>query len=469
MAKSFVPHDYQQEAIEHVYNVRRNALWMPMGSGKSVTTLTALDRLSLVEDVFPALILGPKRVIRSTWPGEVEKWRHLAHLRVSVITGTAKQRLAALNTPADLYCMNYELLDWLLEQEGPQSGRFRTFVADEHTKLKSFRLRQGGSRARALAKLMAFDGRERFIGLTGTPAPNGIKDLWGSQWFVDQGQRLGKTFSAFEQRWFTKGYDGYSLQPQPHAQGEIEALLRDVCLTVTGLPVDEPVERIIHVDLPPKVRQMYDDMEREMFVAIEREGVGRIGRALEDNTVEVEAPNAAAKVNKCRQIANGFIFHEGGTEWEELHSAKLEALESICEEANGMPVLCAYVYVPDRERIRRADRSARVLDDDPDTIRRWNRGQIPLLLAHPASAGHGLNLQDGGNILADFGVDWNLEHDAQVIERIGPMRQKQAGYDRPVFRYRIIARDTIEESILERLRGKRSVQEVLLEAMRARK
>lgn len=439
-----------------------------MGGGKSVTTLTALDRLSLVEDVFPALVLGPKRVVRTTWPDEIEKWAHLRHLRISVITGTPAQRLAALRAPADIYATNYDNLAWLEQQEG-RSGRFKTVIADEWTRLKSFRLRQGGSRARALGKMMTFDEGERFIGLTGTPAPNGIKDLWGQLWYVDQGARLGKTFSAFEQRWFYKGYDGYSLQPHDHAQQEIEALLRDVCLTVTGLPVDEPVERIIYVDLPPKVRQMYDDMEREMFVAIEREGVGRIGRALEDNTVEVEAPNAAAKVNKCRQIANGFIFHDGGKEWEQLHDAKLEALDSICEEANGMPVLCAYVYVPDRDRIAKANRSARVLDDDPTTIRRWNAGQIPLLLAHPASAGHGLNLQDGGNILADFGVDWNLEHDAQVIERIGPMRQKQAGYDRPVFRYRIIARGTIEEAILDRLKGKRSVQEVLLDAMKARK
>lgn len=468
MSKLFVPHDNQREAMEHIYKVRRGGLWMPMGGGKTVTSLTALVQLDMIEEVFPALVLGPKRVVRSTWPDEIAKWDHLRHLRISVVTGTPKQRLDALRRPADIYATNYDNLDWLYQQEG-RSGRFRTFIADEWTRLKSFRLRQGGRRAAALGKMMAFNEAERFIGLTGTPAPNGIKDLWGQLWYVDQGERLGRTFSAFEQRWFYKGYDGFSLQPHDHAQSEIEALLRDVCLTVTGLPVDEPVERIISVDLPPKVRAMYNEMEREMFVAIEREGLDKIGRALERDTVEIEAPNAGAKVNKCRQIANGFIFHEGGKQWEALHDAKIEALDSLCEEANGMPVLCAYVFVPDRERIATAMRGAQLLDDDPATLRRWNAGKIPLLLAHPASAGHGLNLQDGGNILADFGVDWNLEHDAQVIERIGPMRQKQAGYDRPVFRYRIIAKNTIEAAILERLKGKRSVQEVLLEAMKRKR
>lgn len=200
---TFKPHDYQQEAMAHLYKVRRSALWMPMGGGKTVTTLTALDNLSLVEDVFPVLVLAPLRVARSTWPEEVKKWPHLSHLTVSVITGTPKQRERALAKEADIYCTNYDNLVWLRKELG-DAWPFKTVVADEFTRLKSYRIRQGGSRARALGQV-AHTHVSRFIGLTGTPAPNGVKDLWGQIWFLDQGERLGRTFSAFEQRWFRKG------------------------------------------------------------------------------------------------------------------------------------------------------------------------------------------------------------------------------------------------------------------------
>lgn len=458
MPAEFKPHDYQREALDHLYRVRRSALWMPMGGGKTVTTLTALEALSAVEEVYPVLVLAPLRVAKSTWPGEVEKWAHLQHLRVSVITGTPKQRQKALEAEADIYCTNYDNLVWLAEAVG-DDWPFKTVVADEFTRLKSFRLRQGGSRARALGKV-AHTHVNRFIGLTGTPAPNGVKDLWGQIWFLDKGHRLGQSFSAFEMRWFRKGYDGYSLVPYDHSQGEIEGLLKDICLTVRGLQVDEPIEHVIYVDLPPAARALYNSMEKEMFAAIEVEGVG---------AVAVEASNAATRVNKCRQIANGFLFTEEGT-WEAVHDEKLKAMESVVEEANGMPVLTSYTYIPDRERLQKHFRQSRVLDADPDTIKQWNAGKLPILLAHPASAGHGLNLQEGGNILVDFGIDWNLEHDMQIIERIGPLRQKQAGLDRPVFRYRIVARDTIEDwGVLPRLHSKRSVQEILIEAMARRK
>lgn len=466
MSRTFIPHEYQQEALEWLYGHPRTALWMPMGGGKTVTTLTALDALDLVEGVYPVLVLAPKRVAITTWPDEVAKWGHLRRLQVSAITGTPKQRERALQKRADIYTMAYDNLTWLCDTLGAD-WPFMTVVADELTRLKSFRIRQGSKRAGALGKV-AHTKVRRFVGLTGTPGANGLKDLWGQTWFLDKGERLGRTFSAFEQRWFRKGYDGFSLQPLPHAQEEIQDLLRDICLTVTGLPVDEPIENVIYVDLPPKARRVYDDMERDMFAAIEREGLDRVARAITSN-VEVEAANAAVKVNKCRQIANGFIFHEGGKEWEAVHDAKLEALDSVVEEANGAPLLVSYTFVPDRERLRRHYHQSRVLGSDPRDVQDWNAGKTAILLLHPASAGHGLNLQDGGNILADFGADWNLEYDAQVIERIGPARQKQSGYDRPVFRHRIIARSTIEETVLERLRSKKSVQDVLLEAMRRKR
>lgn len=450
---TFKPHDYQQEAMAHLYKVRRSALWMPMGGGKTVTTLTALDNLNVVEDVFPALVLAPLRVARATWPEEVAKWPHLKHLRVSVISGTPKQRERALAKDADIYCTNYDNLVWLRKELG-DTWPFKTVVADEFTRLKSFRLRQGGSRARALGQV-AHSHVSRFIGLTGTPAPNGVKDLWGQIWMLDQGERLGRTFSAFEQRWFRKGYDGYSLVPYDHTQAEVEDKLRDICLTVKGLDVDEPIVNPIYVDLPPMARKVYDAMEVEMFAVLNDEGV--------------EAANAAVRTQKCLQLANGALYIDENGNWEEAHAAKLDALESIIEEANGAAVLVAYNFKHDLQRLQSRFRQGRVLDADPDTIKQWNAGKIPLLFAHPASAGHGLNLADGGNILAFFGVNWSLEEHMQIIERIGPMRQKQAGYDRPVFVYPILARGTVDDLVMERLSSKRSVQEVLLEAMKRRK
>lgn len=453
MTKEFVPHPHQEQALGHVYANRRCALWMPMGGGKTSTTLTALENLDAVEDVFPALVLAPLRVARSTWPEEVEKWSHLAGRKVSVITGTERQRTEAAKREADIYTTNYEQIPWLIKFYGDK-WPFRTIVADELTRLKSFRLRQGGSRAQALSKV-AFGPGTRFIGLTGTPAPNGLKDLWGQVYFIDKGQRLGQSFSAFEMRWFRKGHDGFSLQPLDHAQAEIEERLRDVCLTVTGLQVDQPIVQPVWVDLIPSVRQVYTAMEKEAFAVIADQGV--------------EAVNAAVRLNKCLQIANGALYVDDAGSWERVHDAKLDALESIIEEANGAPVLVAYNFKSDLERLRSRFRNARVLDADPDTIRQWNAGKIQILLAHPASAGHGLNLADGGNIIAFFGVNWNLEEHAQIIERIGPQRQKQAGYDRPVFVYPILARKTVDELVMRRLESKKSVQEVLLEALKERK
>jgi SNF2 family DNA or RNA helicase len=447
---TFTPHDYQQEAMAHLYKVRRSALWMPMGGGKTVSTLTALDNLSLVEDVFPALVLAPLRVARSTWPDEVAKWPHLSHLRVSVVTGTPKQRQAALDVPAEIYTTNYDNLVWLRETLG-DAWPFRTVVADEFTRLKSFRLRQGGSRARALGQV-AHAHVTRFIGLTGTPAPNGVKDLWGQIWFLDKGERLGRTFSAFVSRWFFKGRDGFSLIPYEHAQREVEERLRDICLTVRGLPVDEPINSPIYIDLPPAARRAYDEMEEEMYTILNREGV--------------EAANAAVRTQKCLQLANGAMYTDEYGSWQAVHDAKLDALESVIEEANGAPVLVAYNFKHDLERLRGRFRQGRVLDADPQTIRDWNAGRISILFAHPASAGHGLNLADGGNILAFYGVNWNLEEHMQIIERIGPMRQKQAGYDRPVFIYPILARHTVDDLVMARLSSKKSVQEILLEAMK---
>lgn len=368
MSIEFKPHSYQTDIKEFIFRTPRCAVFAAMGTGKSVTTLSALDALSMVDDVYPVLIIAPLRVAKSTWPDEVAKWAFTKGLRIVPIVGNAKERLVALNKPAELYTTNFENIPWLIEHYGDK-WPFATLVVDELTHLKSFRTRQGSKRAKALAKV-AHTKVKRFIGLTGTPSPNGLSDLWGQMWFVDRGERLGSSFSAFEGRWFTKGYDGYSIKPLPHAQREIEERLKDVCITVKGLPVDQPIENVIYVDLPSAARKVYDEMEKEMFAEIEEIGV--------------EALNAAAKTIKCQQIAAGALITDETGKWTQIHDEKLEALHSVVEEAAGAPVLVAYKFKADLARLKSAFPKGRELDANPTTIKQWNEGRIPLLFAHPA-------------------------------------------------------------------------------------
>ena len=457
MSREFTPHDYQYDIIDWIAANKRCAVWAQMGSGKTVSTLTALEALSLSEDIYPVLVLAPLRVARITWPDECSRWSHLSHLRISVIGGASvKKRERAVAKEADIYFCNYEMLPWLVDyfKERGEPWPYKTIVADEMTRLKSFRLRQGSKRAKALATV-AHEYADRFIGLTGTPAANGLKDLWGQIWFLDKGERLGRTFTAFEQRWFRKGYDGFSIAPLPCAQTEIEDKLRDVCLTVRGLPVDEPIYNNVYIEMPTLCRKLYDEMEKQMFTEIGEHGI--------------EASNAAVKTMRLLQLANGAIYVDDQHNWEAVHDAKLDALDSIIAEANGMPVLVAYHFKSDLARLQYRYPKARTLDSDGDMVRDWNAGRVPLLFAHAASCGHGLSLQDGGNILAFFSLDWSLENHQQIIERIGPMRQKQSGYDRPVFVHYILAKNSVDDMVLERLRSKKSVQEILLEALERRK
>lgn len=451
--------------LEQVLYQPRGALWAGMGTGKTGTVLTAIDGLQLAGELTrPALILGPLRVANSVWPDEAAKWEHLSGMDVQPITGDAKTRLAALRRVlrgnVGVATVNYENLPWLMNElgwspRGQGEWPFGMVVPDEATRLKSFRLRQGSQRAKALGRV-AHSRPGRWMNLTGTPAPNGLIDLWGQTWFIDAGERLGRTFDAFKDRWFQQvpGGDGFAmLRPLKTAQAEIEARLADVCLSVT-VPTDKPLVNVIRVDMPPKARALYRDMEKRMFMEIEGH--------------EVEAFGAAARTMKCLQIANGAAYVGDDGAWAEVHDAKIQALESILEEAGGAPVLVAYHFKSDLARLKRAFPYGRHLDDDPQTIRDWNAGKIRVLFAHPKSAGHGLNLQDGGNILVFFGHWWDLEEHDQIVERIGPMRQKQSGYDRPVYLHYIVVIDTVDEVVMERRESKRDVQDLLIEAMRRR-
>jgi SNF2 family DNA or RNA helicase len=388
---------------------------------------------------------------------EARKWQHLSHMHVLPIVGNEQSRLAALRQDANLYTTNYEQLPWLIQQYEKRPWPFRTVIADESTKLKGFRTKQGTTRAKALARV-AHNCCERFVELTGTPSPNGLADLWGQIWFLDKGKRLGRSYEDFKMRWFEKGYDGHNVVPRDYAQEQIQRALADLCLTIDAkdwFDLREPIVTNIYVDLPAKARAKYEDMEKRMFMELQGH--------------EIEAFGAAARTVKCLQLANGAAYvGESNTEWVEVHDIKLQALEDILEEAAGMPVLVAYNFKSDLARMKKAFPQGRALDKDPQTIADWNAGKIPLLFAHPASAGHGLNLQDGGNILVFFGHDWNLENRLQIIERIGPTRQLQAGHDRAMFIYNIIARGTMDEVVLSRTDEKQSVMQLLLDAMKVK-
>lgn len=454
---------YQDLMIEHICATPRGALFVPMGLGKTVSVLTAIDLLSIAEGAGPALVVAPLLVAQNTWPDEAKKWSHLKGLRVSVVCGTEPERRAALAVEADVYTINYENAPWLVEHLDSQKKPFQYthVVADESTKLKGFRLRQGARRARALGRI-AHRFAKRWTNLTGTPTPNGVQDLWGPTWFLDAGARLGRTHDSFMQRWFRATFDGYGAEPLPFAKEQIEDKLRDICLTLDTkdwFDIKDPIVNVIKVQLPARARRAYREMEREMFLSV--------------GDSEIEAFGAASRTIKCLQLANGAIYASDQDDesretprFHEMHDVKLQALESIIEEAAGMPVLVVYQFKSDLARLLKAFPKGRPLGKDTAAIRDWNAGKVPVMFVHPASAGHGLNLQDGGNIVAFFGLWWDLEQHQQVIERIGPVRQMQSGHDRPVFIHYIVAEDTEDERVMLRLETKRTVQDLFMEAMK---
>lgn len=468
----FTPRPYQRLIENFGLTNRRGNIYASPGMGKTSAAYSIFDAKRMMGESSRALVLAPKRVALSAWPRERDKWAEsFGHLTVAAAIGTPDQRLAALRSNPDILSINYENIEWLIDQYG-ENWPFDTVFADESTRLKGLRVSlqvskngkefingQGSSRAKALAEV-AHKRVRNWYNMTGSPAPNGVVDVWGQQWFVDGGRRLGNSFTAFSQRWFRSvpGSDGYSnIEPLPHAQHEIEQLLAETSIVVDAkdwFPLEEVIEREVYIDLPPAARRQYREMEKEFFTEIE------------NNEIEVFA--AGSKAQKCLQIASGTCIHDTDSRaWVKVHDEKLEALRSIVEETNGEPLLVAYQFKADLERILKAFPKARYLDTNPKTEDDWNAGKIPMLVCHPASAGHGLSLQHGGRTLVDYSSGWNLEYDEQVIERLGPTRQYQSGYNRSVFRYRIVARDTIEDhSVLPRLRFKMSVQDALKNAMK---
>jgi len=360
-------------------------------------------------------------------------------------------RREAADRRADIYTVNYENIPWLTEYLG-EDFKFKTIIADESTKLKSFRLKQGSSRAHALSKV-AF-GAPRFIELTGTPSPNGLLDLWGQLWFLDRGKVLGKSFTAFRNRWFRPVNCGQFTRWDifPHSCKEIETAVAPLTVSLNAadwFDLQNFVIKDVPAYLPTKAMAQYKEFEKELFLELAK-------------NKEVEALNAASKTIKCLQIASGALYTDEEHNWHHIHDAKIEALESIINEAGGAPIIVAYHFKSDLERLLKHFPEGRFLDSHQKTEDDWNKGKIPLLFAHPASAGHGLNLQYGGNIITFFSHWWDLEQYQQIIERIGPTRQAQAGFKRPVFIYNIKAEGTIDSVVIDRRNSKRSIQDSLL-------
>jgi SNF2 family DNA or RNA helicase len=456
--REYKPRAYAGMAWRFLIENPRANLWAAPGLGKTSMVLVLLDILhNVVGEDGPTLVLAPLRVARDTWPQEVTKWLRLAGLTVVAVTGTPEQRRAALRIPAQVYVTNYDQVVWLSQYftDAKKLWPFKRVVADESPRLKSFRLRQGGVRAQALGRV-AHTIVTSWINLTGTPAANGLTDLWGQQWFIDQGKRLGRTFSVFQEQFFIPiNHDGYTnWVPRESSQARIMELLADCSLTIDPkdwFDLADPIINIVKVELPAAARKHYKALEKEFFTEL--------------NGHAIEVHNAAAKSMKLLQCASGAVYNDDG-KTVELHDAKLEALDSIVTEASGAPILVAYHFKSDLARLQRTFPQGRALDTDPRTIADWNAGKVPLLFAHPASAGHGLNLQDGGNIVVFFSQWWDLEQHDQVIERIGPVRQLQSGHQRAVFIHYLIAAQTVDEVVMERRNSKRSVQDMLLEYMK---
>lgn len=444
----YQPHPYQEYATNRILEQEAVGLFLDLGLGKTVATLTAIDQLLYdYFEVSKVLVIAPLRVAQKTWPDEVRKWDHLKHLRISKVLGSEKQRMAALRAEADIWIINRENVEWLVDLYG-KDWPFDMVVIDELSSFKSSKAK----RFRALRKVRPMI--KRIVGLTGTPAPNGLIDLWPQVYLLDQGERLGKTVTGYRSRYFEPGKRNrtviFTWDPKPGAEEAIYSKLEDLCVSMSAedwLQMPERIDREVKVQIPEAARAKYDQLERDLLLPF----AGG----------DITADTMAILSNKLLQMANGAVYDENGAT-REIHQAKIEALDDILEAANGQPVLVFYNYQHDRDRLLKHIPAARVLDTEDD-IEKWNQGKIPVMLAHPASAGHGLNLQAGGNIIVWFGLTWSLELYQQANARL--YRQ---GQDKSVIIHHLVAEETIDGDVMAALAGKDVSQKALLEAVKAR-
>lgn len=446
----FMPHEYQKFAIDKLIELPEAGLFLDMGLGKTVTTLTAVNELMydrfLVSKV---LVIAPKRVAEDTWTTEADKWDHLQHLKISRILGSERERVWALEQEADIYVINRENVTWLVNNYW-KVWPFDMVVVDE---LSSFKSNQA-KRFKALRKVRPLI--ERFVGLTGTPSPNGLMDLWPQMYLIDRGERLGKTITGYRERYFypakSNGHVVYAYEPKPGVQEAIQKKISDICISMKAkdyLQMPELTVNDILVKLQPAEMEKYRELEKEKLMEL-------------DGT-QITALTVASVYNKLLQMANGGVYGDDGSVVE-IHKQKLDALAEILEAASGNPVLVFYNYRHDYDRLMEAFKSysPKTLEGQKD-IRDWNAGRIQLLLAQPASMGHGLNLQTGGHIIVWYGLNWSLELYQQANARLYRQGQRNG-----VIIHRLITSGTVDEDVIGRLEKKDETQEGLMEALKAR-
>ncbi|MDB2108613.1 DEAD/DEAH box helicase [Clostridium paraputrificum] len=441
------PHDYQTYATNFVLEHPVAAVLLEMGLGKSVITLTAInDLLYNSFEVRKVLVIAPLRVARDTWPAEIEKWDHLKDITYSVVIGTERERKAALRTKASIYLINRENVDWLINKSGFPFD-FDMVVIDELSSFKS------GTAKRFKSLLKVRPKVKRIVGLTGTPSSNGLMDLWAEFRILDMGERLERYITHYRMNFFVPDKRNqqmiFSYKPRPGAEDAIYRLISDITISMKSadfLKMPECIINEVEVHLSEEERSVYEELRQDMVVSLGEE--------------EIDAVNAAALSGKLLQMANGAIYNEE-KEVFHIHDRKLDALEDLIEGANGKPVLVAYWYNHDLERIKKRFK-VREIKTSKD-IKDWNNGDIPVAVIHPASAGHGLNLQSGGSTLIWFGLTWSLELYQQTNARL--YRQ---GQNDTVVIHHIIAKDTIDEDVMRALRLKEKTQSCLIDAVKAR-
>lgn len=441
------PHEYQNYATNFILEHPIAAVLLEMGLGKSVITLTAIYELMLNRfEVKKVLVIAPLRVARDTWPAEIEKWEHLQGLTYSVAIGTEVERIAALKRPAHLYLINRENVDWLISKSN-LTFDYDMVVIDELSSFKSHAAKRFKSLLKVRPKV------KRMVGLTGTPSGNGLMDLWAEFRVLDMGQRLGRYITHYRNNFFVPDKRNqqmiFSYKPKPGAENAIYKLISDITISMKStdfLKMPECVINEVPVVLSEEEWSVYHELREDMVVDLKDE--------------EIDAVNAAALSGKLLQMANGAVYNEE-KEVVHIHDRKLDALEDLIEGANGKPVLVAYWYNHDLQRIKKRF-SVREIKTSQD-IKDWNNGEIPVAVIHPASAGHGLNIQFGGSTIIWFGLTWSLELYQQTNARL--WRQ---GQNDTVVIHHIVAKDTIDEDVIAALRKKEKIQSALIDSVKAR-
>jgi SNF2 family DNA or RNA helicase len=443
-------HNYQLQIVDHILNHSASGIFVEMGLGKTIATLTAVSRLMFDSfEINKVLVIAPKFVAENVWSNETDKWEHTRFLRLSLVTGTEKQRKAALNAVADIYIINRENAVWLVSQYG-SAFPFDMLIIDE---LSSFKSPQA-QRFKAIRHIVPHI--KRIVGLTGTPAPNGLIDLWSQIYLLDQGENLGKRLTLFRDKYFTPGRRNgpiiYDYKLKPGADQQIHQAISGICISMKSadyLELPARIDHYIKVRLDKATMKKYTDFEATLMLVL-----------LQGQ--EITAVNAAVLSGKLRQFANGAVYDENRN-FITIHDAKLEALMELVEQANGNPVLIFYEFRHDLSRILETLKPWNPETFGNDTMKRWNNKEIQVLLAHPASAGHGLNLQYGGNTVIWFGTDWSLELYQQANARL--YRQ---GQSRTVNVYHLITEKTIDEEVIKSLTSKSIGQESLMQAIKAK-